>query len=207
MISQVTSDHYAGPSYDSMERFISYWHQINIINSLHTKILLDIGIGNGFVSRYIRHHKLMDVNTLDTDRHLYPDVIGTVLAIPFIDKSFDCISCCEVLEHLPYGVFSEALSEVYRVSRKYVVLSLPDVTNAYHINIEFPRVKPIKKLINHPFHRPVEHVFDGEHYWEIGKSGYSLEKIKSDLITLKFNIINTYRIYEHSYHRFFILIK
>lgn len=206
MKPQVNQDHYNGSYYDSKERFVSYWHQLNIIASLNTRILLDIGIGNNFVSRYLRQHKLqVDVTTMDIDHALCPDVVGTVLAIPFADNSFDCISCCEVLEHLQYSEFTKALKEIKRISKKYLILSLPDVTTAYHIYIELPRIKPIKKLINHPFHRPVEHVFDGEHYWEIGRKGYALKRIESDIINSGFYILNTYRIYEFSYHRFFIL--
>ena len=206
MKPQVTTDHYTGSSYDSKERFISYWHQINEIILLKPMRVLEIGIGNGFVSRYLREHKL-NVATLDISHDLCPDVAGSVLSIPFNDESFDVVSCCEVLEHLPYIEFSKALKEMHRVSREYVVLSLPDVTTAYHVNIELPRVKTIKRLVNHPLHRPVDHVFDGEHYWETGKKGYSLKQIEFDITHSGLNIVNTYRVYEFCYHRFFILEK
>ena len=49
--------------------------------------------------------------------------------------------------------------------------------------------------------------FDGEHYWEIGKAGYPLNRILEDIERAGFNIIKTYRIFEHPYHRFFILKK
>lgn len=206
MKSQVTPDHYTGSSYDSKERFISYWHQINEIILLKPRRVLEIGIGNGFVSRYLREHKL-NVTTLDIAHDLCPDVAGSVLAIPFNDESFEVVSCCEVLEHLPYSEFPKTLKEIRRVSQKYVVLSLPDVTTVYRVNMELPRIKSIKRLVNHPFNRPVDHVFDGEHYWEIGKKGYSLKQIEFDITHSELNIINTYRIYEFYYHRFFILEK
>jgi ubiquinone/menaquinone biosynthesis C-methylase UbiE len=138
---------------------------------------------------------------------LCPDLAGSVLAIPFNNESFDVVSCCEVLEHLPYSEFPKALKEIRRVSQKHVVLSLPDVTTAYRVNMELPRIKPIKRLVNHPFHRPVDHVFDGEHYWEIGKKGYSLKQIEFDITHSGLIIVNTYRVYEFYYHRFFILEK
>jgi len=206
MKPQVTPDHYTGLSYDSKERFISYWHQINEIILLKPVRVLEIGIGSGFVSRYLKEHKL-NVTTLDISHDLYPNVAGSVLAIPFNDESFDVVSCCEVLEHLPYNKFSNALKEIRRVSQKYVVLSLPDVTTVYRVHIEPPRIKPIKILVNHPFHRPVDHVFDGEHYWEIGKKGYSRKQIELDITNSGFSIINAYRVYEFYYHRFFILEK
>lgn len=50
--------------------------------------------------------------------------------IPFGDRSFDCVLCLDVLEHLsnPHAVFDE----VCRVARSHVVVSLPDPwTDAY----------------------------------------------------------------------------
>ena len=140
MKPQVNPDHYNGLAYDSKERFISYWHQINEILLLKPMIVLEIGIGNGFVSRYLSEHKL-NVTTLDTNHALHPDVGGSILSVPFRDECFDVVSCCEVLEHLPYSEFLDALQEIHRVSRKYVILSLPDITTIYKIHLELPRIK------------------------------------------------------------------
>jgi len=49
--------------------------------------------------------------------------------------------------------------------------------------------------------------YDGEHYWEIGKAGYPLQRIINDIRKTGFNIKKTYRIFEWPYHRFFILKK
>jgi SAM-dependent methyltransferase len=44
--------------------------------------------------------------------------------LPFADRSFDCVVCCEVLEHLDnlYFIFSELV----RVTRRYLIISLPN---------------------------------------------------------------------------------
>ena len=47
--TQVAPDHYFNKSYDTKERFISYWRQINEIIKLGPNRVLEIGIGNGFV--------------------------------------------------------------------------------------------------------------------------------------------------------------
>ena len=206
MKPQVAPDHYINPSYDSKERFISYWHQINEIITLNPKEVLEIGIGNGFVHNYLKE-KSVKIKTLDIDKSLSPDVVGSVLKLPFTSESFDIVVCYEVLEHLPYSEFPKALKEIHRVSQKHVVLSLPDVTTVYRINLELPRIRPIKKLIPHPFHRPAQHTFDGEHYWEIGKTGYPFKRIELDIMQSNLNIIKTYRVFEFYYHRFFLLEK
>jgi len=171
-----------------------------------TAKILEIGVGNGFTSKYLKERNL-NVITFDVEAGLSPDAVGSVLKLPFVSESFDVVVCCEVLEHLPYSEFSKALKEIHRVSRKHVVLSLPDVTTVYRINVELPRIRPIKKLIPHPFHRPVQQAFDGEHYWEIGKTGYPLERIEFDIRQAGLNIIKTYRVFEFYYHRFFALEK
>lgn len=193
-------------SYDSKERFCSYWHQINEIISFEPEKILEIGVGNGFTSKYLKNRNL-NVITFDVEDGLSPDVVGSVLKLPFVYRSFDIVTCYEVLEHLPYNEFPKALKEIHRVSRKHVVLSLPDVTTVYRINMQLPRIRPIKRLINHPFHRPTQHAFDGEHCWEIGKIGYPLKRIELDIGHASLNIIKTYRVFEFYYHRFFALEK
>lgn len=51
-----------------------------------------IGIGNGFVSRYLRDRGV-NVTTLDIDKDLKPDVVGAVLDIPFPKASFQVVMC------------------------------------------------------------------------------------------------------------------
>jgi SAM-dependent methyltransferase len=52
-------------------------------------------------------------------------VAGSVVALPFPDKSFDVVGCFEVLEHLPDDLPRQALAELHRVAKRAVVLSVP----------------------------------------------------------------------------------
>ena len=127
MKHQVDPNHYFNESYDVKERFISYWHQIYEIFEFNPKKVLEIGIGNGFASKYLKERSV-NVITLDIDRRLNPDIEGSVLNIPIADESFDVVVCYELLEHLPYESFYKALSEIFRVSNSYATLSLPDTS-------------------------------------------------------------------------------
>jgi len=203
---QVEPTHYFNKYYDSKERFISYWHQINEIIKLNSKKALEIGIGNAFVCKYLKERGIK-ITTLDIDKKLKPDKVGSVLAIPFEDNFFDVVLCCEVLEHLPYENFHKALLELYRISQKYVILSLPDVNRAYRINIQIPKLGEIKQFIKIPRLKKPIHKFDGEHYWEIGSKNYPLNRIYKEIKKIGFIIKKDYRIFEHPYHHFFILKK
>jgi len=114
MNPQPGPDHFSPESYDTKERFISYWHQIHEIISLEPKKVLEVGIGNGFLTRYLRE-KGWDVTTLDIVSELKPDVAGSVLSLPFGDTAFDVVTCFQVLEHLPYDDFTKALEELHRI--------------------------------------------------------------------------------------------
>lgn len=203
---QVEPDHYFDISYDSKERIISYWHQAKEIIDLKPDHVLEIGIGNGFVSQYLKNRKI-NIMTLDIDKRLKPDFSGSILDIPFSDESFDIVASYEVLEHLPYDDVKKALSEIYRVSKKHAILSLPDCTLYYKICICIPKIGMVNKLIPLPRLKAPQHVFDGEHHWEIGKAGYPLNKILNEIQKTGFNIESTYRLFENPYHRYFILKK
>ena len=203
---QVEPDHYFNPSYDSKGRFCCYWHQIHEIIILNPEKVLEVGIGNGFLFKYLKERRI-NVITLDIDERLKPDIVGNILNMPFEDKSFDVVACYEVLEHQPYGNFYKALSEIFRASNSHAVLSLPDVERVYRCNVRLPKLREMKRLVQIPrFKKPV-HKFEGEHYWEIGKAGYPLSKIIDDIQRTGFKIESTYRVFENLYHRFFVLKK
>lgn len=202
---QVEADHYY-KNYDTKERFCSYWHQIEEIVSLGPKKILELGIGNSIVSNYLADRGF-NILTSDIDKKLIPNVVSTVLNIPFSAGVFDVVACYEVLEHLPYKYFKKALAETFRVSNSYVLLSLPDANRVYQIHVQIPKLGMFKKLIQFPrFRKEINH-FDGQHYWEIGKSGYSLNIIIEAIRKVGFKIEKTYRVFEMPYHRFFILKK
>jgi hypothetical protein len=204
MKPQVHKQHYFTREYETKERFITYWHQIHEAMLLNPRSILEIGVGNKFVSNYLRERGF-HITTLDLDVELKPCIVASVLKIPVLDQSFEVTTCYQLLEHLPYDEFKNALEEIARVSVKNIVISLPDVTTIYRFNIELPRLKPIKKLIPHPFPRSKQHKSDGQHFWEIGWQEYPLTRIISDIKHSKLNILKTYRVHEFYYHRFFIL--
>lgn len=206
MKPQVEPSQYKKISYDKKNRFISYWHQINEIQKLNPMNVLEIGIGNGFISKYLKDRSL-EITTLDIDKRLHPDVVGTITNLPFIDESFEIIVCFEVLEHIPYTEFSKILTEINRVSSSYAIISLPDASHYYRIFLQIPKFGEFRKIIPIPSLKKRIQKFDGEHYWELGKSGFSLGNVIDTIETQNFSIEKTYRLFENPHHRFFILKK
>jgi ubiquinone/menaquinone biosynthesis C-methylase UbiE len=195
---------YFEPGYDSKKRFISYWHQINEIISLDPLNVLEIGIGNGMVSNYLKSRGL-EVTTLDVKERLRPDIVASVLDMPLGDSTFDVVACYEVLEHMEYRNFGAALSEIYRVCKRNALISLPDQNRAIRLLLHVPVLGEKKWMISTP--KIKKKKLDVYHEWEIGSRGYPLKRIISDIEAAGFSLYNTYRVFEIPYHRFFILEK
>lgn len=194
-------DRYAGRTYDSLDRFVSYWHQIDVIRSAEPDRVLEIGVGNGFVSNYLRDRGL-DVVTLDVNPALGPDVLGSITEIPFPDDSFDVVSACEVLEHLPQDLTVDALREMGRAGRDRVLISLPNKTIAYAMQLSLPKLGLHQMLIE----RSAPSEPRGEaHYWEIGHCGISAASVRQWIGEAGLEIERDYRPFHNPKHHFFVL--
>lgn len=53
-------------------------------------------------------------------------VACSIEALPFENKSFDLVTCFEVLEHLPYPIFAKSVCEIERVSKTFIAVSVPN---------------------------------------------------------------------------------
>ena len=88
--------------YDYKGRFISYWQQIVEVEELNDGgEHLEVGPGTGFLSGRLKERGL-DVQTLDMDEAVGPDILASVLAVPVENGFFESASAFEVLEHLPF---------------------------------------------------------------------------------------------------------
>ena len=187
-------------SYDDRKRWVSYWYQIREIISRKPDSVLEIGPGNKTVSNYL-NHKGCKVTTVDIDPGVKPAVVANVTRLPFKNDVFDTVACYEVLEHLEFNQFINGLREMEMVSKDAVIISLPDAGGTWNWKIPLFGWIIIPKIRE----KKPEHQFDGEHYWEINKKGYPLDKIKKKIIQTGLELENDYLIPEWTYHRIFTL--
>ena len=199
---QVVKDHYDFGKYVTIPRWCSYWHQINEVKKLTPKSLLVIGVGDGIVTDVIQDTTDIQITTIDIDPNLNPTIIGSVTELDrIIDQKYDCILCCQVLEHLPLDEFGNIIGLISHYC-DYLILSLP--THHYEFSMVinlFGAIKRIRFFIPRFWHK---HKFDGEHYWEVG-ARYSSNKKVTDLICKYFTIITSFIPVENSYHHFYVL--
>lgn len=197
---------YFNIKYLHRNRWISYWYQFKEAVSLDSKVVLEVGPGNGIVANLLKNNGI-DVKTIDLDRGNNPDYAEDISSnLSISENCFDTVLCCEVLEHLPYSKFSSALKNMWKISRKNVIITLPYTSKGtIKIRIHIPLTSVSYLKLFTPF--PHKHIIEGEHYWEIGKEGYPLSKILGDIEKIGFKIKNHYPIYENPYHYMIICEK
>ena len=201
---QVEPEHYSGLAYNSKERFISYWKQIEQVASVSPENVLEVGIGNGFVHRFLKTELKMSVHCVDGDERLLPDTVGDVRQLPFEDGRFDTSCCFETLEHLPFEFFEVSLRELARVARRYVLVSFPDVTPYARVRVEWGfKHTRMARFFDLPNKQPGHPEFNGEHYWEIGWKGYPLERIVEKIQSVGLVLEAHSRLEDDPYHHFF----
>lgn len=207
MQKQVDRSHYEFEKYIGKKRWASMWHQLDEVLKLNPRRVLEIGPGPG-VFKAVAGQFGINVKTVDIDLELKPDYAASIFEMPFEDNSFDVVCAFQMLEHLPFNQSLKAFREMGRVASRAVAISLPDAATRWPISIYVPKVGPLQFLVPKPRLRRPKNEFVREHYWEINKAGYPLKKVTGALVQqLPVRLIKTFRVHEHSYHRFFIFEK
>jgi SAM-dependent methyltransferase len=90
--------------------------------------VLDVGCGDGAITE--RLAETWDVTGVDSSpvalQHVQTATVqASATALPFADRSFDLVLSSEMLEHLSDKDYFAALSEMGRVTRRYLLLSVP----------------------------------------------------------------------------------
>lgn len=136
-----------------------YKNVYSMLKPLRSVKILDVGCGEGFTLKKLEEKRigktLVGVDNTATaikiGRNIYPHLDlrkGDIYKLDFPDNEFDLVLCTEVLEHLKDP--KAAVEELKRVSRKYILFSVPN--EPFFIIANFLRGKYLKSLGNHPEH-------------------------------------------------------
>ena len=106
--------------------------------------ILEVGCSWGYILAACHGHVGVDLNpeNIAVARQLARErefTVGDALALPFPDRSFDTVLLPDILEHLAFDDVPRAVAEARRVSRRFVLITLPkgdddteDATNFKH---------------------------------------------------------------------------
>ena len=212
---QVDTTHYNFLNYVHRDRWNSYYQQITEALNCKGKNVLYIGAGDGIVTDILKKSG-KNVKTLDFDKNLNPDYIGSVTEIKKVLgkdwQKFDVIMCCQVLEHVPFDQFEKTIQQLSECAQEKLILSLPNSNRRYFLSFCAPR--PLGKhrkvfLVKHYFAKPWDINEQGskEHYWEIDANGCPTRKEIKSIVKKYFSSLKFYTLFENPYHMFFILKK
>lgn len=141
------------------------------------------------------------VITIDINNTVYSDIVGKVVNLPFEKDAFDVVVCCQALEHIPLDKFSVVLSELHRVAKKRVVMSVLHGRRYFRLAVTLPFIKEKSYVIRSPLTSQTGR--RKQRYWEIGR-GVSRKQLVSQ-ITRLFEIEKEYLNEINCDSRFFIL--
>jgi len=113
----------------------SVWYRWSyVLNKIEINdSFLDVGMGHGyFLNSVGRRFSKKKIYGFDLAKHglffkasPFTWFIGDGQKIPFPDHSFDCVTCLEVIEHLESPLMNNVLSEIRRVARNQIIITVP----------------------------------------------------------------------------------
>jgi SAM-dependent methyltransferase len=205
---QVDYQHY-GHDYNTKGRLASFWHQIEEVRLCSAQSVMEVGAGSGYTTAMLCREGVRVVS-LDIDPTLKPNVLASVLALPFSDETFDATLCCQVLEHLPWEMFAPSVRELRRVTGKRLIISLPDRERQIRLLFDGPKLgffTRIRCLPRHVNARLNNADIDPQHFWEIGAGQIDTRKVLVELAAAGAGNLRHYRVFEFPYHHFFVIDK
>lgn len=112
-----------------MERF----KKISELIPENSNSLLDVGCGNGLFLKYVSTRFSDQFNRVcGTDRssaalsYVQEEKhLAEINNLPFDNNEFDTVCALEVLEHLPQETYKIALSELSRIAKNHIIISVP----------------------------------------------------------------------------------
>ncbi len=200
--------------------WITYWYQLNSIINLNPEKILEIWVGSNMLSSTLKLN-WYDITTFDHDPTLKPDFVWDIIDLPFEKDKFDTIACFEVIEHIPFEDSITALKELYRVSSKNVIISIP--YSCFYLNFSLGNFycslfKGIYSFFWWIPHEPRTISFKMPfffltktsceyHYWELWQKWYSKKTFNKIIEWIGFKIKKTFHNPFYPYHYYIILEK
>lgn len=182
MTLPIQENKYLDWNYFSADRFAAYWQQIDEVMRLPGVTLVgEIGAG-AHVTASLLKRLGKQVEILDYDPTLEPDHVVSILDLGTFSRSYDCVLCFEVLEHIPFDLLDQALDGLAHLTRKYCIISVPYA--GFTLKATGGVFRKSWRGFTIQYRMPSfwrRHTFDGQHYWEAGKRGYSREHVRQHL--------------------------
>lgn len=139
MSTTVEQAYYENPAHWQAERYLLQEPEVRRLRACAAAVpadarsLLDVGAGNGAFLQVVEEMR-PGLRAEGVERALTaiemsvcraPMHAGSIEALPFADRSWDVVASLEVLEHVPHGLYGQALAELERVADRYLLIEVP----------------------------------------------------------------------------------
>ena len=201
---------YLAVSYSSPSRFMSIYEQLALLTSREFESMLEIGVGSG-VLQFLARRLGKRVSTFDHNEKLESDFRGSLVdRLPFEDDQFDVVAAFEVLEHLPLKHLPSILTELSRVCRDRILISVPNRNWFFRISLStnyftLNRVISIRRMLK--IWEPVNDLNPQKdmHYWHLGDRGVSQGSVCKTIVESGLVVERVLRSAHNPNHHFFVL--
>ncbi|OGH42867.1 MAG: hypothetical protein A3B53_02360 [Candidatus Levybacteria bacterium RIFCSPLOWO2_01_FULL_42_15] len=184
--TQLTNNYLKHMSQNPVQHFLIenfYQTMLNLAQPLDVSSLLDVGCGEGFTLAKFAEKKIGNTfegidyskDALSIGKKTFPNLTlqhASIYDLPYQSSSFDLVICTEVLEHLKNP--HQALKEVLRVSKQYILLSVPN--EPFFMLANFLRGKNVRSFGNDP-----EHI----NHWTIFSFQRFIKKQNAEIKTIR----------------------
>ena len=100
---------------------------INLLRKNKTGLkILDIGGRSGHLKEFLQNDDdlyILDIRKSESNEKNY--FVGDIICAPFKEHTFDVVVSSDLFEHIPPENRESTLSEMYRISKNYVILGAP----------------------------------------------------------------------------------
>ena len=101
--------------------------------------IIDVGCGNGIICNALADsYEVLGVDISETALTYVktPKLLASATDIPLPDHSYDLVLSSEMLEHLTDPELALAISELKRLSKRYIIVSVPNQEQLEKLNVK-----------------------------------------------------------------------
>ena len=195
-------EEYLSEGYFSHRQWASFAFQVQSIYKIlgdEKSSILEIGCGNGFVNSMLRTIGY-NAETLDINERLNPTYVGDISSTSLpVQETFDLVLCAEMLEHLPFSDFDICLHNIYRLSKRFALITIPDcicrVCVSFQINskeFDWRFLRGLKKT-------------NQMHFWELNSEKKTTYAEIRKHIQKEFSILREGSVKGNGFHYYYLL--
>ncbi len=190
-------------AYFSLEQLWSFSEQIYHLRRAEARRIIEVGVGNGFVSGFLRTMGL-EVLTCDINPNLKPDLLVSVTDLHkhVQPGDYDLISCCEVMEHMPFEHFEETMQAFSRLADK-LFLTVPVYGWKFGLSVKLSFMSRVR-WISRWFAWPAgSYRMIPMHFWEVGSQRETRHRELIAILRRHYRSVESDYLKMNPYHRYY----